>query len=848
MGTGRDKKKKAKEKKVGPVAGKGSEKTERKTRANEEKKDRRADKRLAGDEDDLDALLAKVALEDRALKAVTLVTDAPPPSARVNASFVPYVTPRGSEIILFGGEWSDHVRGKVYVYKDLYRFNPDKQRWTQVLSKGPTPRCAHQAFVHRSSMYVWGGEFSSPNQERFMHFRDLWRLDLATNEWDQLPLKGGPSARSGHRVAVHKGRALLFGGFYDNGRDVKYYNDLWALDLAEMAWTPLGSPGAGPWPAARSGCQLAVAGDTLFMYGGYVKDKDDEDEDLEHGKAHDDMWALDLNTHTVRRAAAAGAAPRRPAPRAPPADAAAAAAAAAGGGQWERVKKAGMAPGPRSSFAMASHKNRAFLFGGVSDNETKRGEDLSSEFHNDLYTFSFANRRWFAAQLRPPKDYKQQAGGGGGDAGAAAEEGPQQQPPPPPQQRQAGGGGGGASGSSSSSSAAAGGAPAPPRQAGGAGGGGAAAGAGLSRELGALLEAGQDKDSPIYRAAVRIQSRFRGYVVRKAYKLYQLGGVVSEILYSPAAYGLDMSVRNMPKPRARISPQVAVVGNTLWLLGGVVEVGEAEITLDDMWSLDLAKLDGWNLVKENTVGRAAAGCRCPQQRRPPEGPPRPEQRPAGRAGGGMVKKKVGGAHRYRALAGGKPSGGGGGGGGAPAGAAAPAAEAAAGGGGPRPPSHVQRKLSRKAKFLDKVVATGSAAALAVGRGGVKKRRRRAGAAAPLPSLASLAGELDSLQAGLAAPGARARAQPGKGTRSSVKRAKARLALGVAEGARLAAVLGHPQYRADPVAAITNHLTATLPPPPAPPKARPQGGSGGAKKKARRRKAGGGGGGVAEMQS
>lgn len=38
------------------------------------------------------------------------------------------------------------------------------------------------------------------------------------------------------------------------------------------------------------------------------------------------------------------------------------------------------------------------------------------------------------------------------------------------------------------------------------------------------------------------------------------------------------------------------------MLGGVVEVGESEITLDDMWSLDLVKLDGWNLVKENTVG------------------------------------------------------------------------------------------------------------------------------------------------------------------------------------------------------------------------------------------------------
>jgi hypothetical protein len=56
-------------------------------------------------------------------------------------------------------------------------------------------------------------------------------------------------------------------------------------------------------------------------------------------------------------------------------------------------------------------------------------------------------------------------------------------------------------------------------------------------------------------------------VVRKAYKLYQLGGVVSEILYSPAAYGLDMSVKNMPKPRARISPQVGCLKCAVRIVG-----------------------------------------------------------------------------------------------------------------------------------------------------------------------------------------------------------------------------------------------------------------------------------------
>lgn len=41
---------------------------------------------------------------------------------------------------------------------------------------------------------------------------------------------------------------------------------------------------------------------------------------------------------------------------------------------------------------------------------------------------------------------------------------------------------------------------------------------------------------------------------------------MSELLYSPAAYGLDMSVRNMPKPRARISPQVCLKCHILIIL------------------------------------------------------------------------------------------------------------------------------------------------------------------------------------------------------------------------------------------------------------------------------------------
>lgn len=52
---------------------------------------------------------------------------------------------------------------------------------------------------------------------------------------------------------------------------------------------------------------------------------------------------------------------------------------------------------------------------------------------------------------------------------------------------------------------------------------------------------------------------------------------VAQVLYSPAAYGVDLSSQNAPKPRARINANMCVVKNTLWLFGGIVEIGDKEV-------------------------------------------------------------------------------------------------------------------------------------------------------------------------------------------------------------------------------------------------------------------------------
>ncbi|EED88418.1 predicted protein, partial [Thalassiosira pseudonana CCMP1335] len=49
-------------------------------------------------------------------------------------------------------------------------------------------------------------------------------------------------------------------------------------------------------------------------------------------------------------------------------------------------------------------------------------------------------------------------------------------------------------------------------------------------------------------------------------------------------------------PLPRINCATVVKGNTLYIYGGVLEVGDREVTLDDCWSIDLNKRDKWTCI------------------------------------------------------------------------------------------------------------------------------------------------------------------------------------------------------------------------------------------------------------
>ncbi|KAM0751250.1 galactose oxidase [Meredithblackwellia eburnea MCA 4105] len=301
-----------------------------------------------------------------------------PPSRRANATLT--ACPVKDHLYLFGGEYFDGQT--VQIYPDLYRYEPSKNEWRRFTSPtAPGPRSAHAMVSSAASggrLWCFGGEFSSPNQSTFHHYRDLWCFSIETHSWERFDTKLRPSARSGHRMAMFKHYIFLFGGFQDTGIRTSYLADLWVFDTLEYKWQQIELSDFMQKPGARSGFSFLPCPDGIILHGGYTKTYEGK---RVTGMALSDTWLLrippvgesgEIDFKTLK---------------------------------WEKRKKVGYAPTPRSGCTMAlwSAKNMGILFGGVSDDD-KDEETLESTFYNELFGYNMASTgRWVSLPLKKKK-------------------------------------------------------------------------------------------------------------------------------------------------------------------------------------------------------------------------------------------------------------------------------------------------------------------------------------------------------------------------------------------------------------------------------------------------------------
>ncbi|XP_043248419.1 kelch domain-containing protein 4-like [Colletes gigas] len=348
----------------------GSVKTALKT---EKKLSAKQKKELAAlGEDDIEHVIAEIEKEEARRQRVIEKLVAPP-SRRVNFTLTAH--PFKDELIMLGGEFHDG-RATV-VYGDMFTYNLNKNEWTIVKAPGaPPPRCGHQAVAtatNKGELWVFGGEFSSPSESQFYHYKDLWVYRIGDKKWEKILSSGGPSARSGHRMAHIKKQLIVFGGFLDNLRDYKYYNDVHIFNLDTYVWHKVELSGVPPLP--RSGCILLPTPENkLLVYGGYSKER--VKKDIDKGLVHSDMFLMtsEKNDETGLR------------------------------WKWISVKQSGNKLSPRcSTSAVLVQSNVAYLFGGVFDNEDNE-EELNGTFYNDLMALDLEKFQWHSVTLSGEKD------------------------------------------------------------------------------------------------------------------------------------------------------------------------------------------------------------------------------------------------------------------------------------------------------------------------------------------------------------------------------------------------------------------------------------------------------------
>ena len=373
--------------------------------------------------------------------------------------------PSNGLVYMFGGEYYNGVENVVFDELLCWTPPPDDDkvgsnntnnktgRWKRILTPPPhpSPRCAHSAVYYNAAIYIFGGENVTANI--YHHYRDLWKFDIQSNTWTELRSSKGesppPSARSGHRAIIYQQYMLLFGGFFEStkGDSIQFYNDIHVYDIVNHNWKEIKFSKLARLPPPRSACNLGlslssfsssssgndngsnednikVKEDVLVVYGGYskVKNVTTTNHQIEQhhqkgggsssasnmrksssseGIVHVDTWILPLK-YIINSVTSSSSSSRSSIPLSSSAS-------------WERIPRKGEYPSTRagttsvmlSSSQQSSltntnnnkyNNNCMIVFGGVIDNEGDH-HITESIFYNDLFIFDMDCKRWMSVQL-----------------------------------------------------------------------------------------------------------------------------------------------------------------------------------------------------------------------------------------------------------------------------------------------------------------------------------------------------------------------------------------------------------------------------------------------------------------
>lgn len=503
------------------------------------------------------------------------------------------------EVFIFGGEYFNGVETLVVDHLFKWTFNASKasaseqHEWKQILmpvtAPSPPARCAHSAVYYNNALYVFGGELATT--DHYHHYKDLWKYDITQQSWSELTAKVGsvPSARSGHSAVVWKHYMVVFGGFYEAMKDTpRWFNDVFVFNLKTEQWMDIPYSKLGNRPEPRSACNVGVVNDKMILQGGFSKLPNSAMAGGKETKVHTDGWSLNLKPILQDK---------------PPTWekllSSAASSAAAQQQLLQAANNQSRNPNGRSACASATYKNKLLVFGGVIDAELMHHK-VDSVFFPDLFCLEVEPRpKWYPLKVaRKPAQAAAAAGASAeedekeeesddDDDDMIIEENEEEDTAPQPS-------GWNIDKLRENMFAFTDGA------------------GNLVYERIAESKANtisddeeekeetkeeeeSDEEEEETKSGDKQQSKKKGPAEENSKPITSS----SVMVLDPTTNTPQAVQRDEPLPRIKCG---AIVNkNTLFIYGGLVEIGDREVTLDDMWSLDLKKRSQWKCLFPGTM-------------------------------------------------------------------------------------------------------------------------------------------------------------------------------------------------------------------------------------------------------
>jgi N-acetylneuraminic acid mutarotase len=209
-----------------------------------------------------------------------------------------------STMYVFGGVGAA-TRGESFldVSDELWALDTCSLEWRLVSPSGDRPqarRCPGFA-AHDGSLYLWGGSGVSAGTHTFLD--DLWRFDPERERWEQLDAGPGPFARYVPVFTTFGEELMLFGGYTEDALGARKLADTW-LFHPSRGWVALTERNA--CPPARYGAMAASTTNGVILFGGF-SDRDLDDSWLLDVEGNWRELSVGANRPAARYYGAAGA-------------------------------------------------------------------------------------------------------------------------------------------------------------------------------------------------------------------------------------------------------------------------------------------------------------------------------------------------------------------------------------------------------------------------------------------------------------------------------------------------------------------------------------------------------------